>query len=645
MSFKKDYINYLLYSVGQSFSFHDPEQARVKKVLDHIIATDDLVKAAFVIGKTAGLETLFKYLLYISDKIDKSQISISNLKDNFDYDMNNLRKICQRIQAYRSPVVIQKIGELEIAGQPPEHDAGEPAAMQTNQSELQTTDQGELEAPEIEAAAKDEEIISQPRDSDYEEEAQTDLDAEEDQVILEQPAELQVPPEGVPREEISEGQSELTLIETGSEDAAAEVFEHTPDFEELQDVKLEKEEESEDTSEKLPDSYSEGIHPEQEVLSAEKMDQELPVQNESVDLSPEAQSKPPEEPEIEIEIRTPDQRQEVLADEPLSNERYFKFETKFREEVKILEKIFLSIYNDTKAEQISKLTGRLRKGFRQAIEITDELSNLTRELSFDLTADIFLTINLFFKKALGVPTVVTPERLELLNSSLVLVRNLIEGANYLNYDTIVDKIEQLKNEMLKPAKQDQAAVGGKAHTDIGDMESKVPPESGVQSKQREGKIETKGEPIPAESTVTYTSREGSTGAYPQKSSPSESVRFKMRWIVKDFEKVFDSLSRLTGEYSKFEALERCEELINYLRLMAKLAHTVRAAEICRLAEVAYVFLKYVKDYRMDLLEPEIQQVVKYIIFSFKMLLMNRKPEDFEVLVEYLNNPVKIFTDS
>jgi hypothetical protein len=58
-----------------------------------------------------------------------------------------------------------------------------------------------------------------------------------------------------------------------------------------------------------------------------------------------------------------------------------------------------------------------------------------------------------------------------------------------------------------------------------------------------------------------------------------------------------------------------------------------------------VFLKYVKDYRMDMQEPEVKQIIKYIIFTFKMLLTDRRPEDFNVLVQHLNNPVKIFADS
>jgi hypothetical protein len=129
------------------------------------------------------------------------------------------------------------------------------------------------------------------------------------------------------------------------------------------------------------------------------------------------------------------------------------------------------------------------------------------------------------------------------------------------------------------------------------------------------------------------------------SARDEAVIFKMRWLIKDFEKVFLSLTQITGEFSKFEALEKSDELNNCLRLIAKLALSIKASDVCKLAEVTYVFLKYLKDYRMDLLDPEIQQIVKYIVFTFKMLLTDRRPEDFDVLVQYLNNPVKIFTDT
>ena len=106
-----------------------------------------------------------------------------------------------------------------------------------------------------------------------------------------------------------------------------------------------------------------------------------------------------------------------------------------------------------------------------------------------------------------------------------------------------------------------------------------------------------------------------------------------------------SISSFKGEYSRFEALEKISELNHALRMIAKISSNIRMNDMLKLAEVTYVFMKYLKDYRMDLLDAEIQQIVKYVIFTFKMLLTNRKPDDFSVLVQHLNNPVKIFADS
>jgi len=236
----------------------------------------------------------------------------------------------------------------------------------------------------------------------------------------------------------------------------------------------------------------------------------------------------------------------------------------------------------------------------------------------------------------------------LLNSSLSLVNSLIKGGNYLNYDVIVDKIEQLKKEMLKqeePAKEQQRPA------------EKIPEKEDEKKQGKSQKVKKKAEEAPQskeqpaaekkeqEPEVQVISKTERIRFAPARTPDIDTVIFKMKWIVKDFEREFLNLDKIKGEYSKFDILEKIDELNNYLRLIAKLALSVKALDVCKLSEVSYVFLKYLKDYRMDLLDPEIQQILKYMIFTFKMLLTDRRPEDFNVLVQYLNNPVKIFTDT
>ena len=93
------------------------------------------------------------------------------------------------------------------------------------------------------------------------------------------------------------------------------------------------------------------------------------------------------------------------------------------------------------------------QSFTEIIEISSELSDLSRQLSFDLTADIFFTINLFFTKAINNPALLTIEKIKLLDASLVLVNSIIKNEDYLNFDELAEQIEDLKDELTRPAEK------------------------------------------------------------------------------------------------------------------------------------------------------------------------------------------------
>jgi hypothetical protein len=200
---------------------------------------------------------------------------------------------------------------------------------------------------------------------------------------------------------------------------------------------------------------------------------------------------------------------------------------------------------------------------------------------------------------------------------------LIKGEDYLNYDAIVDKMEKLKSEVMGAEEEDFTKEEPPA-------EEKTQPEAVV---SKEEKSEA-----PVESEYIEENEESAV-------IQDETIIFKLKYLVKEFEKIFNSLGDITGEYSKFDALEKINDLNNTIRMIAKIASSMKMYDLLKLSEVTYVFLKYLKDYRMDLLDAEIQQIIKYIIFTFKMILTNKKPDDFNILVRHLNNPVKIFTDS
>jgi hypothetical protein len=245
-------------------------------------------------------------------------------------------------------------------------------------------------------------------------------------------------------------------------------------------------------------------------------------------------------------------------------------------------------------------------------------------------------MNIYFTRSISQPELLINDRIKLFDASLALVNSLIKGEDYLNYDTIVERIEKLKKEISGEKEEDFRKE------EITQSEPVTEEAEDVKSEENEELKQTEQLPVQSmlpEDKPAYIEKPA------LKKSQLESAVFKLKYLIKEFEKSFASIGELKGEYSRFDALEKISELNNALRLIAKISAAIKYNDVLKLAEVTYVFLKYVKDYRMDMQEPEVQQIIKYIIFTFKMLLTNRKPEDFNVLVQHLNNPVKIFADS
>jgi hypothetical protein len=269
---------------------------------------------------------------------------------------------------------------------------------------------------------------------------------------------------------------------------------------------------------------------------------------------------------------------------------------------------------------------------------------------------------LYSSKVAETPGIIARNSLKLLLSSLDMANVQLKGETYSNYRVTMQKVDDLINNLTrKPelkqeieSKQETTSAEKKQAVSSSTESAEVQPGMPLE-KEAELKDNIPVEPEPIEDEIKESEYAGypkqmievpeeTTQAVESFTAP-DSANFKMRYLVKQFEKEYLSLNEIQGEYVKFDALEKIDALNNSLRIIARIAAAVKFEDVLKLAEVSYVFLKYLKDYRMNVLDPEIQQIIKYIVFTFKMLLTERKPEDFEILVQYLNNPVKIFTDS
>lgn len=621
MTFKKDYINYLLYTVVNSPGSEFKENYRLSKLVDSIIAIDDVMKVTYIIGKTAGLDLLFKYLLYISDKIDKSQVTIFNLKDNFEYDKINIAKICAKINLYKSENVQEAI--KEITEEKSDNIAVEKDNITVDQKETIKIDT--TEENNVANLVEMEEMETVESGEDSGDTGLTLIENAETYTGEAEVFELESISESV---ENSDKDEEASSVLKEEEIISDEVNYSDDDVSSDDDEATDKSEELKE--EMLNDAdgeiSAEEIEETEHIIADNEADNEETVELNEIynDL-----------PELEIEVHKPlgtSQEDDHVKEEAITNEAYYTFETRFFEEVKILEKLLATVNRDCMTDEPGKLSEKCLQCLTEIMGITSELSNLSRQLSFDLIADIFLTMNIYFTKSISQPELLTDERIKLLDSSLALVNSLIKGEDYLNYDTIVDKIEKLKSDISTEREKEVIPVPEESAEEITVIEEELPEVKNEELKRVEQQFpEEVYKPVIEKPAL--------------KKSQMESAVFRLKYLIKEFEKSFISIGNLKGEYSKIEALEKISELNNALRLIAKIAAAIKNNDVLKLAEVTYVFLKYVKDYRMDMQEPEVQQIIKYIIFTFKMLLTDRKPEDFNVLVQHLNNPVKIFADS
>lgn len=628
--FKKDYLNYLFYTVINSSAAlsKDPDNS-VRKILESVIKAEDIVKIAFIIGKTEGLDVLFKFILYVSDKIDKSQVKIFNLKDNFEYDVQTLKNLCSKIEKY----ILQHPQTVEF---PSEEEKPQVTKKQSEdilqeiqiQTEKLNTEEDSIISFDAEVESKIQQKSSEDIDT-AESENITGMTEDESLSLIENKETRVV------EEEVFELEKIIEEIESAGEN------EYSSDYLEEPVISEEPEIKENEISDKA--NILEETTPDDEV----KQEEDSPAHTEENEIFTQAESDEETKaklPDLEFEIKDSYFGKETVGrenEETITSEVYYKFENKFFEDVKILEKLFSNIEKESRVHSGNNLREKILPGLTQIIEISSELADLTRQLSFDVTAEIFLTINLFCTKAINNAKLLTQERLNLMKSSLVLVNSLIKGEDYLNYDIIVEKMEALKSEIQKP--QERESIKEKI---IDEEQNKFAEQEITQQRVPGKSIDVIEEGYKYQDTREQII----TRMMPQEEKESEeqdmdSSNFKMRYFVKEFEKTFLGMHELQGEFSKYDALDLIDALNNSIRAIAKISVSIKMNNVCKLAEVSYVFLKYLKDYRINLMDQEIQQIIKYVIFSFKMLLTNRKPEDFNVLVQYLNNPEKIFTDT
>jgi len=240
------------------------------------------------------------------------------------------------------------------------------------------------------------------------------------------------------------------------------------------------------------------------------------------------------------------------------------------------------------------------------IKNAEEIESYSLQMTFELIPSLYSIIkDYFIYYQLGFFKQLDDNDLRIFVRFLDLVEALIKGEDLKNFENIITYIENFKNKIshLKDIQQETAKV--KPEVTEGSFELQQP-------------------------EVNYSEKES---------------YLKIRENILYIKNVFDSIEKIESKYKIYEALTSLSKIFPQLKEIVEEAKQINQIDIARLAEATYIFIKFIQNYRINPFEKEVVEVLKYIIYNFKSLYLNKRIEDLDLFIKYLNNPTKIFENN
>jgi len=236
------------------------------------------------------------------------------------------------------------------------------------------------------------------------------------------------------------------------------------------------------------------------------------------------------------------------------------------------------------------------------IENSSYMEEYSRKMSFEVIAGLYEAIKLSFKSAVNREFEVDKDSIQLLRNAILLIESLIKGYDYEDYDKVIKGLEKIRKS-ISEKKQEKRKI-------------KV---------LREKKFEIE---------------EHIKSKYKDKSSREQLIKLKHN--ILEVEKTINSLENIKGEYQVYEALRILSSIFPHLKDIVSISKQLEQEKIAQLSEASYIFVKFLQNYRLDPFDKDAQEILKYIMYNFKLIYLDKPTKDLDLLISYLNNPVKIF---
>ncbi len=614
---RTDYIRFLLHRARTDLSRYNvtgSDSEMINRLFDRILRSKNLLKDLYVLSNIPEFKNLGKHLVYVLKKLEDGVIGFGNVAQNVKNDKEYLES---EILNLLSNPQLRKTVEVSTE---------EVETIQRNDSEKAEPD---FTIAHPEASAEEDFKTEEKTETEEEDFKKNYLEliyseSKEEDFVYEIPKlENAESNHGEETAEVADGDSfenEAFSIpeeiqgdsnENQSEDGEAAKTEETFETTETTEV-TETFETTESTVENIPeeipaDEAEEEFgnvrrDPVEELAEEQETDKELIEIYDGKDritLSREIQDDLEtyvEEEEIE------DDPEEAITEEPPANAMFLEFEEHIIGKNEELKEGFEKMINfSTNKPDDNERDGAILK----IMAVSSELELHSQKMSLEIISNVYNTITLSFEKISEGKYDLSESTLKLFGRGLSLVESLIKGDDYFGYKDILKSIENIRSALLED------------------------------KKKREEYARRTEERKQAEKELSQSfANEGQKEKFLQ-----------LRDLIKDTEVKLKHLDRISGEYQIYEALRSISIPLNNFKEIVKIARELDRSKLVKLSEGSYVFIKFLQNYRINPVSSETKEIFDYIVFNLKSLAMGKESEDLDLFISYLNDPVKIFSNT
>ena len=582
-----DYIKFVVSKVESELLglSNSREYIKVITVLHALKVSDNILRDIYILSGIKKLRQLSSYLIFIIKKVESGGINIDNFIENYTADKSFIRSYFQTyydLEQITEEKFISEEIDTKFVFDDEETDKQAPVYS--------------LAEPDFKVADLDNELVTE----EFKESTVTENYTE--------PMDAYMSLVDDDKESSAEGGSVFFT------DVSDDVF-NLPGGQESADIGQEdkRAEESGQRTEEQADSAQEITGSGQIIEDGEaemgKLTEEAATEQESeilqnlIPIAPEIKPEDKEEtPEITESDREVDEKlQEIEKEttEAIINSDFVLYEKFLLEKNKTLFGLFddLILIKESSEPDLEMRSSILE----EILSTVEELRDYSEKMSFEVITGVYAALvycfDLKFKDI-----IVSMDNFAIFKKAVEGVEDLIAGNDLTGFDAVVSRLNSTVDDLAKLL-ADRENFEKKKY-DFGEEEGNVIREF--------------------------------------KDSSEYDAFIILRDKISELEETFGIIADMKDKTYPFESIRKLSVTFALFREIVNIARVLEMNKVAHLAEGGYIFVKFVQNYRIDPFKEEVTEVIKYLIYSFKLLYLDKPVKDFDKFLSFLNEPVKIF---